>query len=333
MSNDWITRLPKVELHVHLEGSIPLPALWELIEKYGGKREFRDISELETRFQYKDFPHFIDTWMWKNGYLREYEDFTHISGAVAKDLGEQGIRYVEAFYSPPDFEMHGLEPQRLTEAIRNGLREHEDTVLVNLVADLVRDYGPKHGQRTLHALTEVKDLGVIGIGIGGSEQDYPPEPYQEVYEDARQRGFRTSAHAGEAAGSDSVWGAIRALKVDRIGHGTRATEDPKLVTYLKEHQIPIEMCPISNLRTGVVSSLEEHPVKEFFEEGLLVTVNTDDPKMFNTSLEAEYRALMDQLGFEQKDIVQLVENAIEAAWCNDSIKTQVRNELNTFTQE
>jgi adenosine deaminase len=229
--------------------------------------------------------------------------------------------------------MHGLEPQRLTEAIRNGLRAHEEDVRVNLVADLVRDHGPENGRRTLHAISEVRQLGVIGIGIGGSEQKYPPEPYREVYEDARRRGFRTSAHAGEAAGSESVWGAIWDLKVDRIGHGTRVVEDPKLVTYLKEQQIPIEMCPISNLRTGVVSGVEAHPIKELFEEGLLVTVNTDDPKMFNTSLEAEYTALVDQLGFEPSDIFQLVENAIHSAWCDDNVKAQLRNELHTFIQE
>jgi adenosine deaminase len=321
-------KLPKVELHVHLEGAIPLPALWEIIEKYGGDPSVPDVAALEKRFQYRDFPHFIDTWQWKNGFLREYEDFTQIAAAVAEDLARQNIRYVEAFYSPGDFAQHGLQAQRITDAIRKGLDTHKDAIEVNLIADLIRDYGPERGMAWLREISEVQDLGVIGIGIGGSEQKFPPEPYKEVYEEARRLGFRTSAHAGEAAGPESIWGAVRSLRVDRVGHGTRAVEDPNLVSFLKEKQIPVEMCPISNLRTGVVSRLEEHPIKRFYEEGLLVFVNTDDPKMFNTSLEDEFAALIDKLGFERADILQLIENGVRSAWCDEETKTALRTELN-----
>jgi adenosine deaminase len=321
--------LPKVELHLHLEGAIPLPALWELIGKYGGALKVADMEALKEKFLYRDFAHFIDTWQWKNGFLREYEDFTLIAGAVANDLADQNIRYVEAFYSPADFQQHGLEPQRLTEAIRAGLDEHKDRVQVKLIADLVRDFGPQRGMVVLREIAEVRDLGVIGIGIGGSEQQFPPEPYQNVYEEARRLGFRTTAHGGEAAGAESIWGAIRSLGVDRIGHGTRAVEDGALVAYLKEKQIPLEMCPLSNVRTGVVSRLEEHPIKEFYREGLMVFVNTDDPKMFNTSLAEEYEALVDALGFTQSDILNLIRNAIHSAWCNESTKEELLRGLNS----
>ena len=135
------------------------------------------------------------------------------------------------------------------------------------------------------------------------------------------------AHAGEAAGPPSIWGAINALRVDRIGHGTRAIEDPTLVGFLKEKQIPIEMCPISNLRTGVVADLKDHPIGQFFEEGLLVSVNTDDPKMFGTSLGAEYAALVDRMGFEQADIMKLVENGVQSAWCDEPTKNNLLSEL------
>ncbi|MFH1574639.1 MAG: adenosine deaminase [Acidobacteriota bacterium] len=324
---DWIANLPKVELHLHLEGAIPWPALWELIRKYGGDPEISEASALEQKFRYRDFPHFIETWRWKNGFLREYEDFTHIASSVAEDLARQNIRYVEAFYSPGDFAHHGLDAQRLTEAIRDGLRTQEDRIRVHLIADLVRDYGPEQGMKWLHEISEVQSLGVIGIGIGGSEQKFPPEPYREVYEEARRSGLRTMAHAGEAAGAGSIWGAIRTLKVDRIGHGTRAIEDPNLVQYLKENQTPIEMCPVSNLRTGVIARLEDHPIQRFYEEGLLVSVHTDDPKMFNTTLAAEYQALADQLRLSPEDIVRLVENAIRSAWCDDKTVNALTEEL------
>lgn len=330
-SSNFLARIPKVELHLHLEGAIPLHALWQLMEKYNETQQVGSLSDLEQRFSYRDFPHFIETWVWKNNFLREYEDFTFIASAVADDLAAQNIRYVEAFYSPGDFTRHNLRPQELTAAIRRGLNMHAEKITVNLLADLIRDFGPEQGQRWLDEIAEVKNLGVIGIGIGGSEQLYPPEPYIDVYRKARSLGLKTSAHAGEASGPGSIWGALRSLHVDRIGHGTRAIEDSRLVDYLKEEQIPIEMCPISNLRTGVVSHLSHHPVSRFYQEGLLVSVNTDDPKMFNTSLEQEYRALMDTFGFTEHDIVRLTYNAIQSAWCEEAKKADLLCQLDTFS--
>jgi adenosine deaminase len=318
----WFARVPKVELHVHLEGAIPLPTLWQLVCKYGGDPNVPDLATLERQFQYQDFAHFIDTWIWKNQFLREYEDFTHIAEAVARDLASQNIRYVEAFYSPTDFARHGLEVQRLTEAIRDGLSRVSQTK-VALVADLVRDSGPERAGRTLAEVNEVRSCGVVGIGIGGSEQAFPPEPFVDVYRRARSMGFHTSAHAGEAAGADSVWGAICNLHVDRIGHGTRAEEDEALIGHLAEHRIPIEMCPLSNVRTGVVPSVEAHPIRRFFDRGLFVTVNTDDPKMFGNSLAKEYALLESKLCFTRDEIRALILQGIKAAWLGDAQKRRL----------
>jgi len=326
-----IRALPKVELHVHLEGAIPLPALWELLGKYGRPPDLADLDDLQQRFTYKDFPHFIETWIWKNGFLREYDDFTFIASEVAADLAGQNVVYAEAFYSPGDFEYHGLQPQRLTEAVRRGLSAHADRITVNLVADLIRDFGPEKGLRWLREIDGVKHLGVLGIGIGGSEQSFPPEPYEAVYREARERGFRTSAHAGEAAGPESVWGAVRTLAVDRIGHGTRAVEDPALVALLVERRIPLEMCPISNVRTGVVAALPAHPIRALFDAGVLVTVNTDDPKMFNTTLQDEYEALATDQQFTWPELRALNDNAVAAAWCGDDDKRQLAARIRADT--
>lgn len=325
----WFDRIPKVELHLHIEGAIPHAALWQLVQKYGGDPAVPTIEALQQRFQYRDFSHFIDTWIWKNQFLREYEDFTWIAAAVAQDLQRQNIRYVEAFYSPGDFARHGLKTQLLTEAIRAGLAQVPE-IEVLLVADLIRDFGPEQAAVTLAEVNEVKDYGVIGIGIGGSEHAHPPEPFAAVYEKARQLGFRTSAHAGEAAGAESVWGAIRSLKVDRIGHGTRSQEDEALLDYLIEHRIPIEMCPLSNWRTGVVRSLVDHPVRRYFERGMLVTINTDDPKMFGNSLAEEYRLLEEKFGFSRQEIRTLILYGIHAAWLPEEKKQQL---VASFTQD
>ena len=324
--NSWFEQIPKVELHLHLEGAVPHHALWELVQKYGRDRSVPDLAALVQKFEYRDFPHFIQVWTWKNQFLREYEDFTHIAAAVARDLAHQNIRYVEAFFSPADFRRHGLQTQKLTEAIRKGLCQ-VPRIEVALVADLVRDFGSVRAAVTLTEVDEVRNLGVIGIGIGGSEQEFPPEPFAEVYEEAQRLGFHTTAHAGEAAGAESVWGAIRSLHVERIGHGTRAGEDEALLDYLVEHQIPLEMCPISNVRTGVVKSIEEHPVRRYFERGIAVTINTDDPKMFGNSLAEEYRLLEEGLGFSQEEIRTLILRGIRAAWLPEDRRQQLVEEF------
>ncbi|HXV60743.1 MAG TPA: adenosine deaminase [Vicinamibacteria bacterium] len=323
-----VRSLPKVEIHLHLEGAIPLPALYELVCKYGGAGEVRGIEDLKKRFRYTDFPHFLSTWTWKNGFLREYEDFTFVASEVARDLAAQNIRYVEAFHSPGDFAMlHGLDVARITEATRKGLDSVKDRVEVRLIADLTRDFGPERGFTWLKELAADKPMKIVGIGLGGSEHAFPPEPYGDAYREARRLGLRTTAHAGEASGATSIWGAIRSLEVDRIGHGTRAAEDPALVRHLVEHQIPVEMCPISNLRTGVVDSLEHHPIRSYFDEGVLVSVNTDDPKMFQTSLQEEYEALARDLGFTLAEIGKLVSNAIDSTWADAQTKQRLRDEL------
>lgn len=310
---DWYEQVPKVELHLHLEGAIPHDTLWELVRKYGGDPTVPDLESLSNKFEYKDFPHFIQAWLWKNKYLREYEDFTLIAEAVARDLARQNICYVEGFYSPSDFSGHGLQPQRLTEAIRTGLKRIPEIEFA-LIVDLVRDFGPDQAAVTLEKVNEVRDQGVIGIGIGGSEQDFPPEPFEAVFEQARKLGFHTTAHAGEAAGADSIWGAIHSLKVDRIGHGTRAYEDESLLDYLSVHKIPLEMNILSNVRTGVVPSIDEHPIRRYFEYGINVTINTDDPKMFNNSLSDEYRLLEEKLNFSKDEIRRLILQGVQASW-------------------
>ena len=254
----WYERIPKVELHVHLEGAIPHEALFALIEKYGGDSSVADVTALAKRFEYRDFPQFIEAWSWKNQFLREYEDFSHIAELTARDMAAQGIRYAEVFFSPSLFIRHGLAVQEVARAVRSGLSRVPE-IEIALIADLVRDYGPASELKVLEQLEEVKEYGIVGIGIGGSEHEYPPAPFRELFERARAAGFHVNAHAGEAAGAQSVWDAITELGAERIGHGTRAAEDPELVEYLVAHRIPLEMCPMSNVRTGRVCEFFKTP--------------------------------------------------------------------------
>jgi len=321
--------LPKVELHVHLEGAIPLPALAELARKYG-KREAADHDALRERFSYRDFPHFVEVWNWKNDLLREVDDFTFIAEAVGHDLFSQNVRYAELFYSPPDFADRGLSVGGITEAVRAGF-DRVKGIELRLIADLVRDFGAAAAARTLESVADVRDRGVIGIGLGGSEHKFPPELFAAVFERARALGLKTTAHAGEAMGAPSVRAAIDVLRVDRLGHATRAVEDPALVADLKERRIPLEMCPVSNVRTRIVPDLAHHPIRDFFNAGLLVTVNTDDPTMFQTSLAGEFEELQRVHGFSIAEIRRLVANAVEASWLDDGGKARLQTALRAGT--
>jgi adenosine deaminase len=325
---EWCRQLPKVELHLHLEGAIPIPALWELIQKYGGNPAIPSESALKEHFIFRDFPHFIELWVWKNQFFREYDDFTFFSAAVAGALKKENIQYAEVFFSPDRFRGKGFQTGRLLESVRSGLDQVRG-VQVALVPDLVRDHGPVTAMEVLEEVSELRSLGVIGVGMGGSEHNQPPEQFADVYQRARELGFHTTVHAGEAAGPESVWGAINSLKVERIGHGTRAVEDPNLVRHLADTQTPIEMCPLSNVATGVIDSVAAHPIRQFFDQGLMVTVNTDDPAMFGNSLSEDYTALMSELAFTPDEIRTVILNGINSSWLDHAQKTVVEA---TFTE-
>jgi adenosine deaminase len=327
VNRDWLESIPKVELHLHVEGAIPLATLWELIARHGGDPQVRTPDDLPGRFQYRDFPDFIDRWIWKQGFLRDAADMETVGAAVAGDLARQRIVYAEALFSPTDLPASTLSPQEVAIALRRGIASVPG-IEVGLIADVVRDTGPAKAARTLEALAEVAaEAGVIGIGLGGSEQLFPPEPFAPVYERARALGLRTSAHAGEVAGPASVWGAVRVLAVDRIDHRTRAIDDPALVRWLAENRMPITSCPGSNVATGAVASLEAHPVRRFCDEGLMVSIATDDPAMFGLSLAGEFEALQTRLGFADDEIRRLILDGVESTWLSEARKAALRTRI------
>ncbi len=323
---DWTT-MPKAELHFHLEGAIPVPTLWELIQHHGGDSVVSSEAELIEWFTYSDFAHFMEIWTWMNGFLRDYDDFTFAAEAVARHLAAQNIVYVEAFFSPSDFRHHDLDPRRIALAIRTGL-DRVDGVEVPLIVDLVRDRGPEGTARTFASIKDVADeAGIIGIGIGGFEAAHPPEQFEGVYREARESGFHVTAHAGEEAGPESVWGAIRSLGAERIGHGIRSIEDPSLVRYLVEHQIPLEVCPTSNLRTGVIAHWDQHPVRRLVDAGVLVTINTDDPAMFDTTLAGEYEILENRFEMDETMLKGLSLAAVDASWADEATRARLRSDI------
>ncbi|MFQ5966553.1 MAG: adenosine deaminase [Acidimicrobiia bacterium] len=322
--------MPKVELHVHLEGAIPRTSLWALVEQAGGDPDVPNLAALEHQFRFRDFDHFIDTWVWKNRFLDSYEAFEVGAEAAASELAAQNVVYAEAFFSPSDFSQFGLAPAELALAIRRGL-DRADGVQVALIVDVVRDTGPERASDTFEEIREVAEsAGIIGVGLGGSEADFPPELFADVYRRARDAGFRLTAHAGEVSGPDSVLTALSVLGVERIGHGIRSVEDRDLLKSLVEHQIPLEVCPSSNLATGLVPSWEEHPIRQLIDAGAMVTLSTDDPAMFATTLSGEYRTVATRYGYDDMLMRQLAQNAVEASWTDTETRLQLQQELDLW---
>ena len=358
LTREFLERMPKVELHVHLEGAIPRPALDELARKYGDPpfRDLLDGTKSHPLGHKSSFADFVGVWLKIGGLLREYEDYTFIARALAGEFKRQNILYAEVLFSPARDSTAHLRPERVSEAVAAGFAQGpgDPSVLtrdlnarlstaekdpwkitgapaaVRLIADFVRDNGPAEADKALSALIEMKNPLLAGIGIGGSEAPFPPEPFAPVFENARAAGLRTQAHAGESAGPASVWGAIRALKVDRIAHGVRAREDAALMSYLKRTGLPLDVCPTSNIRTGAFESLSDHPAADFLRRGLKIGLSTDDPTLFGTDLAGELDTMVRTFALTEVEVRALLLNGVDAAWCGPEKKKSLRGVIADF---
>jgi adenosine deaminase len=313
--------LPKTELHLHLEGAVPDAALLELIRKYGDGKMFPDTEAVRAKLQHGDFSQFVEAWLWKNKYLREYDDFRLIAAGLARNLAGNGVWYAEVSFSPGDFQKHGLRLQPLAQAIRRGIDESgttfngSESIRINLIVDLVRDFGPERGLRWLEETREIAaESGIVAIGIGGQELEFPPEPYARIFRRAEAFGLHRVAHAGECAGAASVWAALNELGVERIGHGTRSFEDAALVAHLRRERIPLEVCLTSNVCTGVVPAIRQHPFPDYFRSGLRIALSSDDPAMFDTDIVAEYAKAKAEFELSDRELLRIARTGFEAAF-------------------
>ena len=328
----YIEKMPKVELHVHLDGAFVLDFLFDLVQKYGGAPEIKSIADLRNKFVFRDFPHFIETWFWKNRFFREPVDFEESAYQTLQEFSRQNIVYLEAIFSPWDYKESGVDPKDIARANQNAVKraQADFNIRCRLMVDITRDHGHEHAMDRLDEITPYLGEEIIGIGLGGSEQRFPAHLFKDVFIEAKRRGFHCVAHAGEVVGPESVWSAIKDLETERIGHGVRAVEDPELVEYLRIKQIPLEVCIVSNIKTGVYSSFNEHPFAELFHKGLLVTVNSDDPTMFGSSLADEYSVLYQNMNLTLPEIRHVQINAVESSFAPMDEKRKIKDLINRF---
>jgi adenosine deaminase len=320
-----IKKLPKVEQHIHIVGSTrPETLLW-LAEEGALDKPFKTLRDAQRFFQYKSFSQFIDVYCTVVDCITKESQFERITYEMLESDARCNVQYVEASFSAPDHVLRGLDYGKMLDAINRGInRARMDFgIECNIRVDLVRNYGPEKGMEVLDWI-ESKSDNIISIDLGGSEERFPAKPYKPVYQRARNMDLHLVAHAGEAAGAESIWQAVNELGVERIGHGVAAIEEPKLLEHLKKRSIAIEMCPTSNVRTRVVRTLKTHPIRVFHDLGLTVTVNTDDPSMFGTDMNREYLQLHHQLGFSLSDLFKLSLNAVNSSFLPEESKSKMR---------
>jgi aminodeoxyfutalosine deaminase len=316
----FIASLPKAELHLHLEGSIDPPTLLELKKRHGKKGT---LSEIEQLYRYKDFTGFLMAFKAVTEELQTPEDYELITYRLMEKLKADNVLHAEVYVSVGVCLWRKQDFSAIFKGLERGRErgEHDFGVSLLWIFDAVRQFGADKAQHVAELAVLLRSPSVIGFGIGGDERQAAPELFRDVYTYAANNGLRLTAHAGETAGPGSVWGALN-LPAERIGHGLTAWQDPELVEELSTRQIPVEICITSNLRTGVCPTIAEHPVRNYFDQGVMVTLNTDDPAMFATSLSREYQLAQDTFGFTDEHLRELARNSFEASFLPAEKKLQ-----------
>jgi aminodeoxyfutalosine deaminase len=311
---------PLAELHLHLQGAIQPTTLLELARRHRITLPAEDADGLLQWFQFRDFANFVEIYAVLRSCLVEAEDYELVAHELGAELARQGVTYAEVTVTPGPEVYQGLRERFFDGLTAGRARAREEFgIQLNWIFDIPRRTVTLHPDLPLaDFITDMaisgRDDGVVALGLAGTEAGYPPETFEPWFERARAAGLHSAPHAGETAGPDSIWGALKTLGAERLGHGVRAVEDPKLVDYLVEHRIPLEVCPTSNIRLGVYPSYAEHPLRQLVDAGALVTISTDTPAVFGITLTDELALLESDFGLRADVIQTLTKNAFEASF-------------------
>ena len=313
---------PKIELHVHLEGTVRARTLLQIARRNGLPLPADTVEGLAALYEFRDFAHFLEVWLMTTGALRTERDFRQVVVDYAAEAAGLGAVYIEGIFTPAEAVSRGAGWDEVFTGYCDGAQQaaEQHGVRVRLTPDIPRGWPLDAAELTARYAVTYRDRGVVGLGLGGAEAEYPPQPYARAFAIARDGGLGSVPHAGEAAGPASIRGALDRLAADRIRHGIRAVDDPGLVADLAARGEVLDVCPISNLRTGVVASLAEHPLPQLVAAGVACSVSTDDPAMFGTDLAADYAAAA-HLGVSARDCYQA---GLRGALCDRQAKDALR---------
>jgi adenosine deaminase len=324
--------MPKIELHIHLEGATHAETFYNLAKKNKVDFEVNSLEEWKSFFAFKDFGHFLEVYTKSITALKTPEDYTYIITEFYRHQAEQNIVYSEAYISA-SFIIQKFDTLPILDAIEEGIRlgSEKYNIKINFIPDISRELVDTQMAVVDFVIEGYKRGLFIGLGIGGPEQGFPPELFTEAFKKAKSNGLRLVAHAGETDGAKSIWGALNNLSAERIGHGIRSLEDPDLIQYLVSNQITLEVSPTSNYALGIVKNGNPHPIRQLLDAGVNCTINSDDPAMFSTSLVQEYFLLLKQ-GFSCKELYQMNINALVASFASKETKDKIIAHLKAYEQ-
>ncbi len=327
---DLIQKMPKVELHLHIEGSLEPELMFTLADRNQITLPYKSVEEIQRAYQFTDLQSFLDIYYTGARVLQGEQDFYDLTWAYLKKAHEQNIRHTEIFFDPETHIDHGVPFETVIHGIHAALVDGEKAfnMTTNLILCFLRHKSDdiSSALTTLEAALPFKDW-IIGVGLDSSEVGHPPECFVDVFDKARAAGFLTVAHAGEEGPPEYVWQALDLLKVKRIDHGVRSEEDPALVARLREERIPLTVCPLSNTKLHVFEHMGDHNLKRLLDAGLCITINSDDPAYFGGYLNENYFAILDDLDLTQDDLFLLTQNGIEAAFLPPEKKQDLLAEL------
>jgi aminodeoxyfutalosine deaminase len=312
---------PKIELHVHLEGAVRPKDLLEIATRNGVDLPADNEADLECLYEFRDFDHFIELWVMTTSAIRTERDFRHVVVSYAIQAASHGAVYIEGIFTPAERVSGGASWDEVFSGFCDGAADAKETLglEVRLTPDIPRTFGLEVATETARYAVKYRDRGVVGLGLGGPEVGFPPEPFERAFRLAKDGGIGSVPHAGEVAGAASVRGAIDVLGADRIRHGIRSLEDPSVIEDLVDRQIVCDVCPVSNLRTGAVKDEVDHPLTAMLDAGVLCSISTDDPAMFDTDLTREYE-LAESLGCSPQ---QAFSAGIRGALCDDATRSNL----------
>ncbi|MBC3988859.1 adenosine deaminase [Streptomyces sp. AC563] len=331
----FIAGLPKAELHVHHVGSASPRIVAELAARHPDSKVPQDPAALVDFFTFRDFAHFIEVYLSVVDLIRDAEDVRLLTYEIARDMARQNIRYAELTVTPFSSIRRGIADAAFVEAIEDARKGAETELGVSLrwCFDIPGEAGLEAAEETTRVALDLQPDGLLSFGLGGPEIGVPRPQFKPYFDRAIAAGLHSVPHAGETTGPQTIWDALTELRAERIGHGTSSTQDPKLLQFLAEHQIPLEVCPTSNIATRAVTTLEEHPIRDMVAAGVLVTVNTDDPPMFGTDLNHEYAVAARLLDLDATGVAALAKNAVTASFLDAAGKAKLTAEIDAYTAE
>lgn len=329
----FIRNMPKAELHIHIEGALEPELMFAIADRNGLKLPFASVDEVRNAYHFTDLQSFLDIYYAGAEVLRQEQDFYDLTWAYLKRAREDNVRHTEIFFDPQTHTDRGVSFETVVTGIHRALREGERTLGVtsNMILCFVRHLDADAAMATLEQALPFRDW-IVGVGLDSSELGHPPEKFTQVFDRARSEGFLTVAHAGEEGPPEYIWQALDLLKVSRIDHGVRCEDDVRLVERLRREQLPLTVCPLSNIKLRVFERIAVHNLKRLLNLGLCVTVNSDDPAYFGGYINDNYVAVYQALGLERNDLIQLARNAFRASFLDVKTQQQLLDELATYAE-